>query len=44
MNNFVGCFTIGLIDNELDVTFPMVVLYPTTTPERAVIACIIFSN
>lgn len=34
MRNFVGCVTMELVDHELGLTFPMLVLYPTDTPGR----------
>lgn len=34
MNNFVGCRVIELTDNDMGITFPMLVMYPTNTPEK----------
>lgn len=34
MTNFVGCCTTELTDPELGITFPMIIMYPTNTPEQ----------
>ncbi|GAB2848507.1 alpha/beta hydrolase family protein [Hymenobacter ruber] len=32
MTNFVGCRTLEIVDAELNLTFPLLVLYPSRTP------------
>ena len=34
MSDFVGCRSLGIIDAELGLTFPLLVLYPTATPAQ----------
>ncbi len=36
MNNFVGCCKVEVFDKENDITFPMLVMYPTNTASTPV--------
>lgn len=31
---FAGCQEAELVDDQMGITFPMIVMYPTSTPEK----------